>query len=104
MTLNNINIQEDKLSEICRRYMIRELALFGSALREDFNEESDVDLLVEFKPDSRISLFDIVDLKDELEKLFDREVDIVSKNAIRRSRNYIKKKAILENYKVIYAS
>jgi hypothetical protein len=89
MTLNNINIQEDKLSEICRRYMIRELALFGSALREDFNEESDVDLLVEFKPDSGISLFDIVDLKDELEKLLDREVDIVSKNMLRDKSSLI---------------
>jgi hypothetical protein len=78
--------------------------VLGSALREDFNESSDIDLLVEFKPNSGISLFNIVDLKEEFEKLFNRDVDIVSKNAILRSRNYLKKKAILDNYRVIYAS
>jgi len=46
MTIRNINIQEEQLREICKRYLIRELAVFGSALREDFNEKSDVDLLI----------------------------------------------------------
>jgi len=104
MTIRNINIQEEQLGEICKKYKIRELAIFGSALREDFNEKSDVDLLVEFKPDSGISLFDIVDLKEAFESFWGREVDIVSKKAIQMSRNYLKKKAILDNYKVIYAS
>ena len=104
MIVNNINIPGDRLSEICKRFLIHELALFGSALRDDFSESSDIDLLVEFKPNSGITLFNIVDLKDEFEKLFGREVDIVPKNAVKRSRNYLRKKAILENYKVIYAS
>ena len=104
MTVNNIIIQEEKLNEICSNFSIKELSLFGSALRSDFSSESDIDLLVEFKPDSGISLFDLVDLKKEFEKVFGREVDIVSKNAIKRSRNHLRKKGILENYKVIYAS
>jgi uncharacterized protein len=104
MTIRNINFQEEQLREICKRYLIRELAIFGSALREDFNEKSDVDLLIEFEPKSGITLFNIVDLKEEFEKLFGRDVDIVSKKAIQRSRNYIKRKVILENLKVIYAS
>jgi len=104
MTIRNINIQEEQLGEICKKYKIRELAIFGSALREDFNEKSDVDLLVEFKPNSGISLFDIVDLKEAFESFLGREVDIVSKKAIQMSRNYLKKKAILDNYRVIYAS
>lgn len=104
MTVNSINIQKEKLSEICKRYKIIELALFGSALREDFTEKSDIDLLVEFMPDSGITLFNIVDLKDEFEKLFERDVDIVPKNAVKKSRNYLRKNAILKNYKVIYAS
>ena len=103
MTIKNITIQEEKLKEICSNYSIKELSLFGSALRNDFSNESDIDLLVEFKPDSGISLFDIVDLKKEFEMIFNREVDIVSKNAIKRSRNPLRKKGILENYKVIYA-
>ncbi len=104
MTVNSINIQKEKLSEICKRYKIIELALFGSALREDFTNRSDIDLLVEFMPDSGITLFNIVDLKDEFEKLFGRDVDIVPKNAVKKSRNYLRKNAILKNYKVIYAS
>lgn len=104
MTIRNINIQEEQLAEICKKFKIRELTIFGSALREDFNEKSDVDLLVEFNPNSGISLFDVVDLKEALESFLGREVDIVSKKAIQRSRNYLKKKAILDNYMVIYAS
>ena len=104
MTIKNINIPEEKLKEICRDYSIKELSMFGSVLRSDFNSESDVDLLIEFEPDMRISLFDIVELKKEFENLFGREVDIVSKNAIKRSRNHLRRKGILENYKVIYAS
>lgn len=100
----NIEINDQRLNEICSNYAIKELALFGSALRSDFRSESDIDLLVEFKPDSGISLFDIVDLKNEFEMLFGREVDIVSKNAIKKSRNHLKRKGILENYKIIYAS
>ena len=99
-----IYINEEKIKEICRNYSIIELSLFGSALRRDFSSDSDIDLLVEFMPGSGISLFDIVDLKREFEKLFGREVDIVSKTAIKRSRNHLRKKGILENYKVIYAS
>jgi predicted nucleotidyltransferase len=104
MTIKNLNIPEERLREICKRYLIRELAVFGSALREDFNEKSDIDLLVEFKPDSGISLFDVVDLKEEFERLFGRDIDLVSKNAMQKSRNYLKKKAILDNYKVIYVA
>jgi predicted nucleotidyltransferase len=100
----NIEINEQRVKEICSNYSISELSLFGSALRSDSNSGSDIDLLVEFKPESSISLFDIVDLKKEFEKLFGREVDIVSKNAIKRSRNHLRRKGILENCKVIYAS
>jgi predicted nucleotidyltransferase len=104
MTLHNIDIGEDEIEKICQRFLIKELAIFGSVLRDDFNESSDIDLLIEFKTDSGISFFDIIDLQDEFKKLFGRDVDIVSKNAVRRSRNYIRKNTILENHKVIYAS
>jgi hypothetical protein len=104
MTVNNINIQEDKLSEICNRYKIRELALFGSALRKDFTENSDVDLLYVFEENTTHGLFYVAEIKEEFEKLFGRPVDFVSRKAIERSRNIYRKKAILENVKVIYAA
>lgn len=51
--LDRIEIDGEKLAEICRRYQVRELALFGSVLRDDFREDSDVDILVEYEPDAR---------------------------------------------------
>ena len=104
MTINNINIQEERLKEICKRYLIKELAIFGSALREDFNDSSDVDLLYTFQETASHSLFDIVRIKEEFEKLFGRSVDLVSRRAIERSRNKFRKKAILKTTKVIYAA
>ncbi len=104
MTIQKIQISEDQLSLICNKYLIKELSIFGSALRKDFDEDSDIDLLIEFKPEAAVSLFDLIDVKEDFEKLFGREIDIVSKNAIKRSNNYIRKKAILENYNTIYAA
>jgi len=104
MTIQKIQISEDQLSSICNKYLIKELSIFGSALRKDFDEDSDIDLLIEFKPEAAVSLFDLIDVKEDFEKLFGREIDIISKNAIKRSNNYIRKKAILENYNTIYAA
>ena len=104
MTINNIDIQEEQLKEICRRYLIKELAIFGSALREDFNDKSDIDLLYTFQETAGHTLFDVVKIKEEFEKLFGRSVDFVSRRAIERSRNKFRKKAILEITKVIYAA
>jgi len=67
-----------KLAEFCRRHYIRQLAVFGSALRDDFRPESDVDLLVEFQP-GHTPGWEIIDLEDELSTLFGgRKVDIVN--------------------------
>jgi predicted nucleotidyltransferase len=104
MTINKINVQDEKISEICKRYKINELAIFGSALRDDYNENSDIDLLYVFGENTTHSLFDIVRIKEELEKLFGKPVDFVSRKAIEQSRNIYRKKAILENVKVIYAA
>ena len=81
---HGIEIDMDALAEICRRYHVRELSLFGSVLRDDFCEDSDVDVLVEYEPEARVSLFDMSDLQYELMELFGREVDLVSKRVLRR--------------------
>ena len=78
--------------------------MFGSALREDFRSDSDIDVLVTFAPNTRVSLFDLVDMEDELKDVFGREVDLVEKESILKSENYIRRKNILENTKVIYAA
>jgi len=100
----NIMIPEATLSEFCQRWRIAELALFGSALREDFGPHSDIDLLVRFSPDTRHTLFDMVRMQDELAELLGRPVDLVSRRGIEGSRNPIRRQAILESAEVIYAA
>jgi hypothetical protein len=104
MVVKNIEIPIDKIADFCQRWKIIEFAFFGSVLRDDFRPDSDIDVLVKFAPDARWTLFNHVDMQDELEAIFERKVDLVSKRGIERSRNYIRRKAILNSAKVIYAA
>jgi predicted nucleotidyltransferase len=95
---------QNRLNEFCQRWKIRELALFGSALREDFRPDSDIDLLVSFEPDARWSLLDFARMQNELEELFERPVDLVERAAIESSENYIRRRSILRDTEVVYAA
>ena len=96
-----ITIPRKKIAEFCRRRKVVEFSLFGSVLREDFRPDSDVDVLVTFAPDAQVSLFDLVDMKIELEGLFNRPVDVVEKDAL---RNPFRKREILSTAQVVYAA
>lgn len=93
---------EQVLADFCGRWKITELAVFGSALRDDFGSESDIDFLATFAPDATWSLFDHVDMEEELAGLLGRPVDIVTKRSIESSYNWIRKKDILSSARVIY--
>jgi uncharacterized protein len=70
--------------ELCRRYHVRRLDIFGSAVREDFDPApSDVDVLVAFEPGARIGMFGYVEFADALEALFGRRVDLVSDESLK---------------------
>jgi hypothetical protein len=92
---------DNEIKRIAQLYQIKEIALFGSALRDDFNKDSDVDLLVVFEEDADYSYFDIMEIKEEFEKIFHRQVDIVEKDAI---KNPYRKKTILNSARTIYAA
>lgn len=100
----NIDVYKKEIDTFCHKWNVKELSVFGSALREDFNPDSDVDVLIDFAPNHGRSLFDLVAMKDELEIIFRREIDLVTMKGIERSRNEIRKKEILNSYQVIYAS
>jgi len=102
MPKNLFSIPHKKIEAFCARWNISELALFGSALRTDFRPDSDVDVLVSFTPDAKISLFDMVHMQDELKSIFGHEVDLVSKKGVESSRNYLRRKTILESARVIH--
>jgi predicted nucleotidyltransferase len=104
MTKVKIKIPKAKIAEFCKRWNISELAIFGSALRGDFRPDSDVDVLVSFSPQAMISLFDMVHMQDELKAIFGREVDLISKRGLENSRNYLRRKAILESAQVIHVA
>ena len=97
-----IEIPQDEIADFCRRWKITELALFGSVLREDFGPESDIDMLVQFAPDHRWSLFDHVEMQEDLKEIFGRDVDLVNRQAIEQSHNPIRRKEILESAEVVH--
>jgi predicted nucleotidyltransferase len=96
-----IHLPLDALSAFCRKWRIQELALFGSVLREDFSPESDVDVLVTFDREAPWSLWDVIAMREELEQMLGRKVDLVEKDAI---RNPFRRREILRTHQVIHAA
>jgi hypothetical protein len=99
-----IDLPMEQITDFCRRWQITEFGLFGSVLRDDFHPDSDIDVLLTFAPEAKWSLFDLVNMRDELKTLFGREVDLVSKRAVEASRNYLRRKNILNSARMIYVA
>ena len=98
--MNLIDYNKDKLIELCNKHMVKELYLFGSILTEKFNDLSDVDLLIQFHQIELLDYFDnYMELKEELEQLFHRPIDLVENQAI---RNPIFRKVIEREKQLIY--
>ncbi len=102
--VSDLHIDGQAIASFCKRWKIRELALFGSVLRDDFREDSDIDVLVTFEQDARWTLFDHVDMQDELAGILGRRVDLVSRKGIESSRNVHRRSMILDSAEVIYAT
>lgn len=98
-----IPVDRSKAEEFCRKWKIEELSFFGSVLRDDFGPDSDVDVLVAFDDSARWSLFDLVHMEDELKEILGRDVDLVERAGIEQSRNWIRRKAILEGAQLFHA-
>lgn len=92
-----IPLPEGAITAFCRRHHVRDLALFGSVLRD---ATSDVDVLVDLDPAGEHTLFDLVDMQDELAGIFRRNVDVVTKDGVSQSRLA---QGILANCAIIYA-
>ena len=97
-------LPQAKISDFCGRWRIAELALFGSVLRSDFGPESDLDVLVTFAADANWGLLDHHRMKEELETLLDREVDLLTRRAVEQSRNWLRRREILSTAQVVYAA
>lgn len=95
-----MQVDGSSLAEVCRRYGVRELSLFGSAVRDEMRPESDIDIMVEFEPGVRIGLIKFESLVDELESLTGRKVDLVTT----RGLNPWVRPTVLKDARVIYAA
>ena len=93
-----VNIPQTEIESFCNRYGIRKLSLFGSILHADFSSNSDVDLLVEYFPEQRITFLDMVQQETELTALIGRKVDL--RTPMELSRHF--RKAVLAEAQVIY--
>jgi len=100
----NIEMPKEQIAHFCRKWKIVELSLFGSVLRDDFRPDSDVDVLVTFSPDADWSLLDHMAMEEDMSAMLGRKVDLVTRKAIERSENYIRRKAILETAQLYYVA
>ncbi len=99
-----IRIDRGRIVEFCKRWQISEFAFFGSVLRDDFESGSDVDVLVTFAREARHGLFQLNQMREELEQIFARKVDLVSRRGLDGSRNFLRRRAILDSAEVLYAA
>ena len=83
MARPRIKIPDQELADVCRRHHVRQLALFGSVLRDDFRPDSDVDVLVEFEPQAHIGFVAPSRLQWELAALLQRQVDVVPREGLK---------------------
>lgn len=101
MKFHGLDIPDDLIADFCRRWKVKQLALFGSVLRDDFRSDSDVDVLVSFEPNADISLFDMGAMQQELEGMFGRHVDLVEEAGL---RNPFRRSSILNSREIVYAA
>jgi predicted nucleotidyltransferase len=99
-----IEVPQDRIADFCRRWKIVELALFGSVLTDGFGPHSDVGILVRCAEDATWSLFDLVTMQEGLKQLFGQEVDLVERQAVENSENYIRRRHILSSVETVYVA
>ncbi|MBJ7901001.1 MAG: DNA polymerase subunit beta [Cyanobacteria bacterium RI_101] len=101
---SRLGITPEQLVAFCQRWQVSELALFGSILCDNFSPDSDIDVLVSYRPNAKRGLFEKIRMQEELASLLHRDVDLVSKKAIEKSHNWLRRKNILDSAEVIYVA
>lgn len=104
MMIKSIEIPRKKIIDFCQKWQVTELALFGSVLRDDFRPDSDIDVMVQFHPDAHPKFSTLDQMETELKTIFDRDVDLITRQGIEASRNYLRRREILSSAQVIYAT
>ena len=103
MLVDDLQVDRDELAEVCERYGVERLEVFGSFTRGEAEAESDLDVLVSFRPGARVGL-EFVALQQELEELFGRPVDLLTRKSVERSPNKYFRRFALSQPEPIYES
>lgn len=98
---NGISLTQIDILTLVKRYNIKEISIFGSSIRDDFYENSDIDLLIEFNDSKSISLFDIIDIQEYFGNLTNRAIDIVEPAGL---INPYRREAILKSKEPLYVA
>lgn len=93
-----------QISTFCQKWGIIRLELFGSILRDDFNAESDVDFMAVWGNDAVFNLMDLVNAEEELAAICGRPVDLVSREAVEQTPNWLLRDYMMKNVLEIYAA
>jgi uncharacterized protein len=104
MSITAIELPMEKIVEFCDRWQVAEIALFGSVLRNDFRPDSDIDVMVQFHPDAHPTFSTLDRMETELKSIFHRDIDLITRQGIETSRNYLRRQEILSSAQVIYAT
>jgi uncharacterized protein len=104
MKLQNIEIPSEQIQAFCNHWQVIEFALFGLVLREDFRPDSDLDVMVQFDANAHPTFTILEDMQAELKSIFTRDVDLITREGIETSRNYLRRQEILSSARVIYAT
>lgn len=99
-----IELPDREIAVFCRTWRIKELALFGSVLRDDFTPESDIDVLVTFESGRRVRFADLLEMEAQLTQILGRKADIGTRHSVETDENYLRRQAILDSLQVIYAA
>ncbi len=100
--LTRLRVTNDQIAAFCRKWQIVRLELFGSALRDDFDAESDIDLLATFSSGTQWKFRDDLDMEDELRTLLGRSVDLVERRLVETNPNWIRRRNILSTARLLY--
>jgi predicted nucleotidyltransferase len=104
MVITAIKLPIEKITEFCHKWQVTEFALFGSVLREDFHSNSDIDVMVQFHPNTHPTFLTLERMETELKIIVRRDVDLITRQGIETSRNYLRRHEILSSAQVIYAT
>jgi predicted nucleotidyltransferase len=103
-TINpRVEVTREQVEAFCRKWRVVRFELFGSVLRDDFDDRSDVDVLLTYEPGVAYDIHGQLQMEEELVAMFHRKVDFVERRLIEQSRNWIRRKAILDSARVVYA-